>query len=222
MARIRGASKARARTRTEELLAALDIEEWASKRGQNLSGGVKRLTAFAMAAAEPGRLVMFDEPTNDVDPVRRRLLWGEIRKLAAADRAVVLVTHNVVEAERAVENLAILDKGQVIAHGTPAELRGDHRDELRLELVALDQSTATDAAARFDNVGEPVIAGRRAVVPIDASQSPAAIERARGLQESELIEEFSITPVSLEDVYIRLVGPEANLIEGTHDATVAA
>lgn len=222
MARIRGATKSRARARTEELLAALDIEDWADKRGDQLSGGVKRLTAFAMAAAEPGRLVMFDEPTNDVDPVRRRLLWDEIRRLAGTGCAVMLVTHNVIEAERAVENIAVLDKGRVVANGTPASLRGDHRDELRLELVALDESTATQAASQIDGVNDPVIVGRRAVVPINTASSPTAIERARGLQESELIEEFSITPVSLEDIYIRLVGPESDANERMDDASLAA
>lgn len=128
LARIRGAGRRRACTRTEELLAALDIEEWAGTTGERLSGGVRRLTAFGMAAAEPGRVVMLDEPTNDVDPVRRRLLWEQVRALGAAGCAVVLVTHNVVEAERAVEHLAILDQGRVVARGTPAELRGGHGD----------------------------------------------------------------------------------------------
>lgn len=126
MARIRGAGRRRARARTEELIAALDLEPWASTVGEKLSGGVQRLTAFCMAAAEPGRLVMFDEPTNDVDPVRRRLLWHQVRALGEAGCAVVLVTHNVAEAERAVQRLVILDQGRVVAQGTPAELRGEH------------------------------------------------------------------------------------------------
>lgn len=83
---------------------------------------MRRLTAFCMAAVEPGRVVMFDEPTNDVDPVRRRLLWGQVRALADDGCAVVLVTHNVVEAERAVQRLVILDQGRVVAQGSPAEL----------------------------------------------------------------------------------------------------
>ena len=80
-----------------------------------------------MAAVTPGRLVMLDEPTNDVDPVRRRLLWRQVRTLADHGAAVLLVTHNVIEAERSVDRLAILDEGRVIAEGTPAELKGAAR-----------------------------------------------------------------------------------------------
>jgi ABC-2 type transport system ATP-binding protein len=84
MARIRGASRRRARVRAEELVAALELGQWADTAGERLSGGVRRLTAFCMAAAEPGRLVMLDEPTNDVDPLRRRLLWQQVRALGEA------------------------------------------------------------------------------------------------------------------------------------------
>src|SRR5262245_5040452 len=98
MARIRGASRRRARERTTELIAGLNLEAWANTAGQHLSGGIRRLTAFCMAAAEPGRVVMLDEPTNDVDPMRRRLLWRQIRALAADEGcAVLMVTHGVIE-----------------------------------------------------------------------------------------------------------------------------
>ena len=94
-----------------------------------------------MAAVAPGRLVMLDEPTNDVDPVRRRLLWRQVRTLADHGAAVLLVTHNVIEAERSVDRLAILDEGRVIAEGTPAELKARLGAALRLELV-LDPEAA--------------------------------------------------------------------------------
>lgn len=105
---------------TDELLAALDIEQWADTPGERLSGGVRRLTAFAMAVVTPGRLIMLDEPTNDVDPARRRLLWERVRALAAAGHAVVLVTHNIAEAERVVDHAVVLDHGRVVAAGSPA------------------------------------------------------------------------------------------------------
>jgi ABC-2 type transport system ATP-binding protein len=126
MARIRGANRHRARQRAAELIAGLDLGQWADTVGERPSGGVRRLTAFGMAAAEPGRIVMLDEPTNDVDPVRRRLLWDQIRALGRAGSAVLLVTHNVLEAERSVERLAILHNGRILAEGTPAQLRERH------------------------------------------------------------------------------------------------
>jgi ABC-2 type transport system ATP-binding protein len=213
MARIRGAGHRRARQRTAELLAALDIEAWADTVGQRLSGGVRRLTAFCMAAVEPGEIVMLDEPTNDVDPVRRRLLWDRIRALAGNGAAVLLVTHNVVEAERGVARLIVLHNGCIIAEGTPAELRGGHGDRLRLELVAVDDATAAriaDGSAGLTGAGPVALTGRRVVVPIEAATVTGAIDWARRERARGRLDEFSVTPVSLEDVYIGLTGEGEN------------
>jgi ABC-2 type transport system ATP-binding protein len=208
MARIRGANRRRARQRSDELIAALELEPWATTVGEKLSGGVQRLTAFCMAAAEPGRVVMFDEPTNDVDPVRRRLLWAQVRRLGEAGCAVVLVTHNVIEAERAVERLVILDQGRVVAHGTPAELRGEDGERLRLEVVANDAPTAHRLAGEVDAVEPAVVTGRRVAVPIATGAATATLAWVQEQRDAGRIDEFSVTPVSLEDVYIRLVGTE--------------
>jgi ABC-2 type transport system ATP-binding protein len=216
MARIRGASRRRARDRAAELLAGLDLEQWADTVGEKLSGGVRRLTAFCMAAAEPGRVVMLDEPTNDVDPVRRRLLWRQIRALADAGSAVLLVTHNVVEAERGVERLAVLHHGRIVAQGTPAQLRAPHGDRLRLELVAADEATASRLADEFASAAVPSLksdgsapsrTGRRVAVPVDAATATDALGWAQRERALGRLDEFAVTPVSLEDVYIGLVGP---------------
>ncbi|RRD53506.1 ATP-binding cassette domain-containing protein [Buchananella hordeovulneris] len=120
--RLRGLPRAESKRRAAALVDALDIGEWADRVSQTLSGGVARLTAFAMAVVAPGHLVALDEPTNDVDPVRRQLLWRQVREVADGGAAVLLVTHNVREAETAVDRLTILDHGRVIAGGSPAEL----------------------------------------------------------------------------------------------------
>ena len=206
MSRLRGAGRRRARQRADELISGLDLTEWADTGGEKLSGGVRRLTAFCMAAAEPGKVVMLDEPTNDVDPVRRRLLWDQIRGLASGGCAVLLVTHNVVEAERAVERVVVLHRGRVVGEGTPAALRGRHVDRLRLELVAVDDATAVRLAGAFSDVDRPVIAGRRVVVSIEPAAASAALTRAHEQRARGDIDEFSVTPISLEEVYIGLIG----------------
>ena len=160
LGQLRGASKADARRRRENLVDALDLGEWLDVDAARLSGGVKRLVAFAMAAVAPGRVVMLDEPTNNVDPVRRRLLWQQIRSLADEGAAVLLVTHNVVEAERSMDRLAILNAGRVIAEGTPAELKAGLGAELRLELVIDPRATEL-----------PVSPFGRSVVPVGPSRS---------------------------------------------------
>lgn len=119
---IRGLSAKDARRRGRELMDALSITEWAD-RHIPLSGGVGRLTSFCMAAVAPGRICVLDEPTNDVDPLRRRQLWEQVRSLADSGSGVLLVTHNVLEAERSVDRLAIMVGGKLIAQGTQDSLK---------------------------------------------------------------------------------------------------
>jgi ABC-2 type transport system ATP-binding protein len=191
--------------RRDHLVEALDIGEWLETDGEKLSGGVKRLVSFAMAAVVPGRVVILDEPTNDVDPVRRRLLWDAVRALANEGSTVLLVTHNVVEAERAVDRLAILDAGRVVAEGTPAQLKVGLEHELRLDL-SLEPGAQAPAAASFVLRYGPD--GTRARAIVESAQAASAIEWAQALRQRRVVGEFSLTPASLEDVYVDLVSPK--------------
>ena len=172
-----------------------------------------------MAAVVPGKVVILDEPTNDVDPVRRRLLWQQVRRLADEGAAVLLVTHNVVEAERSVDRLAILDRGRVIAQGTPAELKDGIADELRLELVLEPAATAPLPASFIERY---VPNGTRAVATIPAARAGDAVAWADDLRRDGIIEEYSVAPATLEDVYIELVGrADARSGEEAGDALAA-
>jgi ABC-2 type transport system ATP-binding protein len=205
--RLRGGRADDVRRRRDGLFAALDIGEWARTDGARLSGGVRRLVGFAMAAVAPGRLVILDEPTNDVDPVRRRLLWAQVRALGDEGAAVLLVTHNVVEAERAVDRLAILDHGRVIATGTPAQLKERVADDLRLELV-LEPGAALPELPPF--VLRDVGSGQRHLATVAASAAAAAVGWAEAAKLDGTFEEYRLGPATLEDVYVELVGrPDA-------------
>ena len=146
--RIRGLDKATAQARTDEMIGRLRLAQWADKPSQKVSGGVARLTAFAMAAIAPGKLVVLDEPTNDVDPVRRRLLWQEIRRIADGGAGVLLVTHNVHEAEQVVDQVVLLDEGRVVVAGTPAALiaahDGETLEDVYINLVGEEKAPATE------------------------------------------------------------------------------
>ncbi|HSL60085.1 MAG TPA: ABC transporter ATP-binding protein [Acidimicrobiales bacterium] len=201
--RIRGGDRRRVQARCDELLARLRLEPWADRKAQSLSGGVNRLVAFCMAVVEPGRLVVLDEPTNDVDPVRRRLLWDEVRRLADHGCTVVLVTHNVAEAERAVDRIAILDEGRTVAVGSPSALKRDVADELRLDIVWEPDHLAVEP---LFEVSAAVTSGRRSRFTLHASLLEDAASWAQALRAAGHAEEFSIGPATLEDVYIDLVG----------------
>ena len=221
LGQLRGGSAPEVRVRRERLIEALELDHWLDVDAARLSGGVKRLVAFAMAAVVPGRLVMLDEPTNDVDPVRRRLLWRQVRTLADHGAAVLLVTHNVIEAERSVDRLAILDEGRVIAEGTPAELKGRLGAALRLELV-LEPDATEIPVSPFGLSAVPV--GNRLMVGVPMDAAGEAVAWAESLERAGLVEEFTLGPATLEDVYVALVGGAnagSSQAEEVFDATAA-
>jgi len=200
--RIRGGKTAEVRKRAMELIEKLQLGEWQKALGIVVSGGVRRLLAFCMAAVTPGKIVILDEPTNDIDPLRRRLLWQEVQTLAKQGSAVLLVTHNVLEAERVVDRLAIIDQGKVMGMGTPSSLKEDEGDAMRLELI-LEPGASEPPLPGY--LLQPVMVNRRIIARVNPAEITTAIGWARDLKESDTIEEFSLGPTTLEDIYIRLV-----------------
>jgi ABC-2 type transport system ATP-binding protein len=199
--RIRGGARAHVTARARSLIEALDLGEW-EDQAVPLSGGVSRLVAFCMAAVVPGRIVILDEPTNDVDPLRRKLLWKQVRALADEGSAVLLVTHNVLEAERCVDRLAIIDAGRVVGSGTPASLKSGLGSSLHLEIV-LEPGARPPRLPAF--IERPAAAGRRLIAEVRPAAVGRAIGWARRMREQGVAEEFSLGPATLEDVYVRHV-----------------
>ena len=202
---IRGGDTPTVRRRVRNLIDALDLGEWRDK-AMALSGGVMRLVAFCMAAVQPGRIVILDEPTNDIDPLRRKLLWQQVRAIAESGSAVVLVTHNVLEAERTVDRLAIIDSGRVVGTGTPAALKAELGSLLHLELVLEPGAARPELPPFFQR---PTPAGRRLFVELANDAVGDAIAWSSRMRDQGVFEEFSLGPATLEDVYVRHVGARA-------------
>ncbi len=201
--RLRGGRPDQVRERTRELIESFELGAWSHKGGEALSGGVRRLVAFCMAAVVPGQVTILDEPTNDVDPLRRRLLWQQVRLLADRGSAVLLVTHNVLEAERSVDRLAIIDRGKVVGSGTPGSMKNGDGDYLRLELL-LEPEKALPSIPAF--LSHTVNGGRRLIGRVGAGDVTQAVLWANQMKADQLVEEFALGPATLEDVYIRNIG----------------
>ncbi|WP_435113413.1 ABC transporter ATP-binding protein [Nocardiopsis synnemataformans] len=206
--RLRGMSRTAARDAVELMADELDLREWINRRatpdGGGISGGVRRLTAFAMAAVAPVPLIILDEPTNDVDAARRRRLWNMVRRLGDEGAGVLLVTHNVAEAEHVMDELAVLDRGRVAAAGSPSQLRGAEGEELRLELsLPLD---GEDPSERFDELpvrfARRARSGRRVLLTLAASDAANAVAWATALRTADRIEGYTLSPITLEDAYL--------------------
>jgi len=200
---IRGGRAADVRRRSRTLLEALQIEEWGDSIGARLSGGVRRLVGFAMATVRPGLVVFLDEPTNDVDPLRRRMLWEQVRRVADEGSAVFLVTHNVLEAEHSVDRLAVIDGGRLVAEGTPSSLKAECRGQMRL-LVMMTPGTPDPILPDF--VRSSTRVAHRLSIGLKEADVARSIDWAQSLMAQGLAEEYGLGATSLEDAYIRLTG----------------
>ncbi len=201
MGKMRGGRDEEVKKRMEMLFESLDILSWVNTEGLKLSGGIRRLTAFCMAVVIPGKVVILDEPTNDVDPVRRRYLWDEIRKLTNVGTSVILVTHNVLEAEKAVDRVAILHKGKFLTQGTPSEVKRSVSNRLRIEVGLSTDSVNYEipnwAISKYHSNG-------RMSFYMEHESALTAIEWANAQIGEGKIIDYSLSPTSLEDIYVEL------------------
>jgi ABC-2 type transport system ATP-binding protein len=224
---IRGGGRRMTHHRAGELIGALEIGDWRDTLGHRLPAGVRRLAGFCMAAVCPGQVVVLDEPTNDVDPLRRRLLWEQVGALRSLGCAVLLLTHNVMEAEKTADRLAILGDGRIVAEGTASSLKAGFRSEhggqskrcgpgqqcarcarrgpgrLRLQ-VTLVPGGPTPQMPEW--AVPPVRVCQNLVIAISEADAAAGIGWAAGLVDSGVAEDYALGAATLEDVYIRLTG----------------
>ena len=193
VARLRGLSRKVAHERTEALLERLQLTQVRATSMRAASGGVRRLAGFATAIVAPARIVVLDEPTNDVDPLRRRLLWDAIAELRGEGTTVLLVTHNLHEAERFLDRLAIIEHGRIVREGKPSELRTIVTERLRLELSTIDG--VEPHAALHPEADRP---GSYLFDNVDLVPVSNWLEERRAAGD---VVDFRIGPPSLEDIY---------------------
>ncbi|GAA1687252.1 ABC transporter ATP-binding protein [Streptomyces yatensis] len=212
-ARLRGLEARAARAERDAVIEELGLGEIAGRPLKKLSGGQRRLACVAAALVGERPLLVLDEPTSGMDPVARRAVWAAVdRRRAERGVTVVLVTHNVIEAETVLDRVAVLDRGKVIACDTPAGLKALVADEVRLDLVwrtepPLDVPEvaalrkAAEAARAADGVS-----GRRWTLRLPPDEARAAIATVTGGPAFAALDDFTLATPSLEDVYIALGG----------------
>src|SRR5262249_14934380 len=143
-ARIQGLSRRDAHRRTAELFDRFGLTEAADRLVRTYSGGMARKLDVAIGLIHRPQVLFLDEPTTGLDPEARADMWAEIARLSADDQTTVLLTtHYLDEADRLAGRLAIVDRGRVVAEGTPDELKS----ELRGDTVHVDFDNSETAAA---------------------------------------------------------------------------
>jgi ABC-2 type transport system ATP-binding protein len=195
--------------RVDELLELIDLTEAADRAAGTYSGGMTRRLDIAIGLVHRPRVLFLDEPTTGLDPEVRAAIWDEIRRLAAADRlTVLLTTHYLEEADRLAGRIAILDRGRVVAAGTPDQLKSELRgDAITLELRdRAGEPEIRSALSSLPGLGEIRLDERLVHLRVEAGASalPGVLGAfdARGLA----VASATVSRPSLDDVYLRHTG----------------
>jgi len=172
------------------------------------SGGMQRKLDVALGLLHRPQVLFLDEPTTGLDPEARADMWNEMEQLAGEEGvSVLLTTHYLEEADRLAAQLAIVDRGRIVAAGTPDALKSELRgDALVVELGASADGRALAAVATAEGVREPSLDGR--ILRARADEGARAIPTVLALLEAEGIPVVAATVArpSLDDVYLRHTG----------------
>ncbi|UXY24487.1 ABC transporter ATP-binding protein [Streptomyces cynarae] len=211
--RLRGLDLRHAREERDAVLDELGLAPIASRPLKKLSGGQRRLACFAAALMGERPLLVLDEPTTGMDPVARRAVWAAVdRRRAELGTTVLLVTHNVIEAETVLDRVAVLDRGRIIACDTPAGLKERVAGEVRVELVWRERAPleVPEVAALRTRAVE---SGRRWSLRMAPEEARAAVATVTGGAAFAALDDFTLATPSLEDVYLTLGGSGQGLVK---------
>ena len=221
--RLLGLGRADARARAAELVGAFGLEDAATRLVKTYSGGMRRRLDIAASIVATPRLMFLDEPTTGLDPRSRNQVWDIVRALAAAGTTILLCTQYLDEADQLADRIAVIDRGTVIAEGTPGQLKrsvGGGTLHVRL----LDPADRPRAQA--------VVAAALGEVPLEAD--PAALSAAcsdADLAAGTLAElsrlgvgiaDFALGQPSLDEVFLALTGHAADDETGEGERREAA
>lgn len=191
-----------ARNRVEELLAFVQLAERRDAQVESLSGGMKRRLTIARALVNEPELVMLDEPTTGLDPQARHLIWERLYRLKRQGATLFLTTHYMDEAEQLCDRILVMDKGRIVAEGSPRELieRYVPREVLELRLDdGVRAARSADVKALASHVED--LHDR---LQLHGDDGEHLLEQVHALGVP--VERALVRRASLEDVFLRLTG----------------
>lgn len=207
---LRGMKRSDASKQGQALAEELELENIYKRTIGKLSGGQQRMVAFAISLMAERPLLILDEPTNDLDPVNRKKLWdklGEINRTKGT--TIILVTHNVNEAEKVLKRVAIINNGKLTAQGTIGELKSRVEQKLRLEVIYKDGIIPTEEQklALSSIQGDYIeVSKNQYLILVDSDKAQEKINNVMSNIGLKVLDDFKISGTSLEDVYLKLGG----------------
>jgi ABC-2 type transport system ATP-binding protein len=199
---LRGLSRADARRERDSLVELWQMESLRDKPSLRLSGGERRLLCLVVAMAGSPPVLILDEPTNDLAPQRRRLVWNV---LAGINRergtTIVFITHDAIEAEKVIQRVGIMRDGELAAVGRPSDLKRQVDQKLRLEMLL---SPGTTPCLPGELVGHEIQPGRW-ITWLDRSDVSAVLNSL----DMDQLDDFRLYSATLEDLYVHYTQPGA-------------
>jgi ABC-2 type transport system ATP-binding protein len=178
------------------VLAAAGLEKIRDRKFAELSGGQRQRVLFALAICGDPDLLFLDEPTVGLDVEARRMLWEEIRQLVDRGKTVVLTTHYLQEADALADRVAVINQGEIIAEGTPAEIKAQTSGKKIRCITSLD----LNAVRRIPGVIE--VKSDREAIEIRASEAERVIREL--LNRDSNLSGLEVTSAGLEDAFLAL------------------
>jgi ABC-2 type transport system ATP-binding protein len=209
--RLYGKSRNDAHGRATELLRKFDLVDAADRPAKTYSGGMRRRLDLAAALVEAPPVLFLDEPTTGLDPRSRLDMWATIEELVSEGTTVLLTTQYLDEADRLADKVAVIDRGQVIAEGTPDDLK-DRVGGERLEVRLADAAMAPQAAVALAPLcgEESPVTDRNVVKLAVRRRSGLIVEAVRRLDEAGVaVDDIGVRRPTLDDVFLSLTGHAA-------------
>jgi lipooligosaccharide transport system ATP-binding protein len=197
-----GLSRKFLKGKIEELLAFAQLEEKRSAKVESLSGGMKRRLTIARALVSEPEILMLDEPTTGLDPQARHILWDRLFRLKEDGVTLLITTHFMDEAEQLCDRLVVMDKGSIMAEGSPAQLIKDYSTKEVLEVrfgSERNAGMAKDLGQLCDRIEE--LPDRILMYTEDGEELLERVYKKGFHPKTSLVRRSS-----LEDVFLRLTG----------------
>ncbi|WP_411106970.1 ATP-binding cassette domain-containing protein [Streptomyces sp. cmx-4-9] len=209
MGRLYRLGRTGARKRAVELLERFELSDAADREVKTYSGGMRRRLDLAASLLASPEVLFLDEPTTGLDLTSRMTLWAMVREQVAEGVTVLLTTQYLEEADHLADRIAVIDKGLLIADGTPDELKRTVGGEV-LEVTMADPDDVPQAALLLEKValGAPVVGAQGRSVSAQVESGIGSIaEVANALREHRLdVVDFAMRRPSLDDVFLSLTG----------------